>query len=297
MDVEFAPVTSVEQPRDGLSPRLTIGQMLLPVIPFVVVFFAQSLLFIHASKRFEAQDVGSTGFRIWTIVDLRWRLGPCELYSTTTPTSSFIEQIIPTRLENKSSSRKEQLLEALSIYIDQAKSWITVCLFPFALIACIVIGRLSQWHSRVTVPIFRFYPPMKTVVVCTGILLALIFGVALMKSLWPPAVSELARHFGLRAGLLILIDMVIVAPVAEELVFRSFLCRILVERIGPVTGILLQALIFGSLHLTSPTHAAVAFTGGVVLGMVYVYTRSLGASIFLHATSNALLVGACLAIG
>ena len=130
-----------------------------------------------------------------------------------------------------------------------------------------------------------------------GILLALVFGFALIKSSWPPSVDELVRHFGLRAGAITFIHMVIAAPVAEELVFRSFLCRILVDRIGPVAGILLHALIFGCLHLTSPVHAAVAFTGGVVLGMVYVYTRSLGASIFLHATSNALLVGACLAIG
>jgi len=94
-----------------------------------------------------------------------------------------------------------------------------------------------------------------------------------------------------------MIHMVIVSPVAEELVFRSFLCRTLVEKIGPAAGISLQALIFSSLHLTSPTHAAVAFAGGAILGMVYIYTHSLGASIFLHASSNALLAGACLVIG
>jgi membrane protease YdiL (CAAX protease family) len=75
-------------------------------------------------------------------------------------------------------------------------------------------------------------------------------------------------------GLIPFISSVIIFPVAEELVFRSGVCRLLVERIGPVAGIFLQALLFGSVHLATPLHMAVGFIGGIVLGMVYIYSRS-----------------------
>ena len=289
MDVELTPEKSGEQLRDRLSSRLTIGQMLLPVFPFVLVFIAQSLVFLDASSRDEIVKTSSNSSTVTAMVDFQWRFGPYLVSSSTTTLKSLIEQLKP--------NSTEEFFEQLNASIDQARLRVVVCVFPFALIAWIVIGRVSQWHSRVTVRGTRFFPPVLTVVACMGILFALVVGFALLKSWWPPAVVELVRHFRVRAGAITVIHMVIVAPVAEELVFRSFLCRILVERIGPVAGIFLQALIFGSLHLISPAHAAVAFAGGIVLGVVYVYTRSLGASIFLHASSNALLLGACIAMG
>ena len=271
------------------SPLLTIGQMLLPVIPFVVVFILPSFIYLDFSTWTQTKRISNV-VSISEMVDFQWKLGPYVLSSLSTTGESLEEQA-------NSSLPNEQFNEALSVSHDRARSVVAICVFPVALIAWIVIGRFSKWHSRVTVPNSRFYSPLQVVGLCMGILFALVIGFALMKSSWPPGVSELVRHYGIRAGFITFVSMVIVAPVAEELFFRSFLCRFLVERIGPVAGIFLQALIFGSGHFATPLHMPVAFAGGIVLGMVYVYTRSLWASIFLHASSNALLVGACMAIG
>jgi hypothetical protein len=118
-----------------------------------------------------------------------------------------------------------------------------------------------------------------------------------MKPWWSTGVSELVWwvRFSV-AGVIPFVSFVIVTPIAEELVFRSGVCRVLVERIGPVAGILLQALLFGSVHLATPLHVVVGFTGGLALGIVYVYTRSLKASLALHVAANCVLAAACLTI-
>lgn len=217
------------------------------------------------------------------MVDLRWRLGPYALSSSTAPASNFFIQ-----------TRCNTLEEAASVSLLRTRSCVAVCIFPIALIAWFAIARVLRWHSCATVPSSRFYPPLQTVIACMGVLCAFVVGFALMKPLWPLGVRWL--QFSV-TGVIPLISIVIVTPVVEELIFRSGACRLLVERIGPVAGIFLQALLFGSLHLATPLHIAVGFTGGIVLGMIYIYTRSLTASIFLHAGANCVLAVACLTIG
>jgi len=220
------------------------------------------------------------------LVDLRWRLGPYA-FSTSTKTVSIF----------KIETLCNTLRQAASVSLLRARSLVAVCVFPIALVVSILIGRVLGWHSRTTVPSSGFYPPVQTVGACLGILAVIIVGFILMKAWWPPGVSELVWWLRLRSGGVIsFLSIAIVTPVAEEVVFRSGVCRILVERIGMAPGICIQALVFGSVHLATPLHVAVGFTGGVVLGMVYVYCRSFNASMILHAGANCLLATACLTI-
>ena len=283
------------------APRLTIGRLLLPIAPFIAVIIAPNFVFLDASIDVEKRPRPVTHYysdgRVVTeskwddtnMVNLRWKLGSYVLSSSTTTAMSIANQT--------NSSTLEELEEAVSVSLIRARSWIAVCVFPIALIAWIVIGRVSHWYSCATVPSPRFFPPLQTVGACLGVLCVFVVGFALMKPLCPPGVSELVRWFRFSVnGLIPFISFVIVFPVAEELVFRSGVCRLLVERIGPVAGIFLQALLFGSVHLATPLHMAVGFIGGIVLGMVYIYSRSLNASIFLHAGANGVLAVACLTI-
>lgn len=280
------------------APRLTVGRMLLPIAPMLAVIVAPNLLFLDVSHRVEnrltsvtirhadGRSVTESKRNDVNMVDLRWRLGPIVFRSSTTT-----ERIFTMQYDCSTAG------EAAGVSRLQAQSWAAVGVFPVALIAWFVIGRALQWHSSVTVTGTRFYPPLQTVLACLGILCAFVVGFALMKPWWPPGVTELVRWLRFSvAGVIPFISIVIVTPVAEELVFRSGVCRVLVERTGPIAGIVLQALLFGSLHLATPLHIAVGFTGGVVLGMVYISTRSLNASIFLHAGANCVLAIACLTI-
>lgn len=74
--------------------------------------------------------------------------------------------------------------------------------------------------------------------------------------------------------------------------FSSGVCRILVQRLGSFAGFIIQALLFGSVHLASPLHAMVGYFGGIVLGMVSVYCRSLKVSIVLYAGANGIRAAA-----
>jgi uncharacterized protein len=74
-------------------------------------------------------------------------------------------------------------------------------------------------------------------------------------------------------------------PFAEELFFRGVLYNFLRERWGVWPGVLISSLIFGAVH----GHIAVAGTAfvlGIILGLIYEYSRSMWAPVFVHAINN-----------
>ena len=80
----------------------------------------------------------------------------------------------------------------------------------------------------------------------------------------------------------------ILAPIAEELIFRGAILRVLLDafgRKGRWVAIALTALLFAVIHgnLAQGTHA---FVIGIVLGWLYVRTRSVLPGIVLHWVNN-----------
>ena len=80
----------------------------------------------------------------------------------------------------------------------------------------------------------------------------------------------------------------ILAPIAEELIFRGAILRVLLDvfgRKGRWPAIALTALIFAVIHgnLAQGTHA---FIIGIVLGWLYACTRSVLPGIVLHWVNN-----------
>lgn len=86
---------------------------------------------------------------------------------------------------------------------------------------------------------------------------------------------------------------VIVAPLAEELFFRSFLMRWLVRpdfatvdpRAVDRRAFLIQAALFASMH----SLIVAGFAAGLVYGWLYRLTGNLWTGVLAHATTNALL--------
>ncbi len=74
--------------------------------------------------------------------------------------------------------------------------------------------------------------------------------------------------------------------VAEELFCRGFLGRGLVGHYGVVAGVLLTSLLFGMLHMDPPQVVGTAVLG-LWLHYVYLMSRSLPLSMFLHFFNNA----------
>ncbi|MEU1390646.1 CPBP family intramembrane glutamic endopeptidase [Nonomuraea sp. NPDC005730] len=79
--------------------------------------------------------------------------------------------------------------------------------------------------------------------------------------------------------------------VAEELLFRGVVFRIMEERTGTVIALVVSMLLFGAMHLVNANATlwgafAIALTGGAMLAAAYVATRSLWLPIGLHFAWN-----------
>ena len=82
-----------------------------------------------------------------------------------------------------------------------------------------------------------------------------------------------------------LIASVLVAPLAEELVFRGFLLNLWMARWGTWPAILISSVVFGLYHFELTVFAACC---GVIFALVYLKFDSLWPGIFLHAAYNLL---------
>lgn len=80
----------------------------------------------------------------------------------------------------------------------------------------------------------------------------------------------------------------IVAPVAEELLFRGAICKSL-EIYGKKTAILLSAILFALMH-TNVEQLLYSFVAGIFLAWVFVETKSIIYPIILHLINNSLSV-------
>jgi len=125
----------------------------------------------------------------------------------------------------------------------------------------------------------------------------LAFGIAGLAALLhtPKVDSPLDKLLSSRVSLVIFGAMAVtVAPLFEELLFRGFIQPLLSRTFGVIAGILLTAIIFGSLH--GPEYgwawqyvAAVSLVG-VVLGWVRAHAKSIIPSTVMHACYNAMFV-------
>lgn len=86
-----------------------------------------------------------------------------------------------------------------------------------------------------------------------------------------------------------IIAAVIVAPIAEEIISRGMITKLLLEEYRPTKAILISALIFGLMHF-NPAQIPGAFVLGVLFGWLYYKTGSIIPGIILHFTNNAVVI-------
>jgi hypothetical protein len=96
--------------------------------------------------------------------------------------------------------------------------------------------------------------------------------------------SQLTGKQNLGASLLLL---VVVAPVTEELLLRGVVLDGFLRNYRRTTAVLLSALVFGLMH-ANPWQFVGGALIGVYLGLIYLYFRSLGACMLVHAVNNAI---------
>lgn len=85
------------------------------------------------------------------------------------------------------------------------------------------------------------------------------------------------------------LDIGVIGPIAEEVLFRGFLQQALVRRIGTIGGVLLSSFLFAAIHIDI-AYFAPLFVAGLMMGILRVVFRSIWAPILLHIVNNTVAV-------
>ncbi|WP_437882921.1 CPBP family intramembrane glutamic endopeptidase [Pseudomonas sp. LRF_L74] len=144
--------------------------------------------------------------------------------------------------------------------------------------ALLAAGLLAWWLGQASRP-WRS-PQWSMIAAIAGLLLVPTLAVSTGILGWLPKWPE---HFWpwLASNLL-------VTCLAEELLFRGLLQRVLVKRLGAAFGLVLVALLFGAVHLPfSPAFALLASLAGLAYGLVFHFSgERLWTAVALHGAVN-----------
>jgi membrane protease YdiL (CAAX protease family) len=100
----------------------------------------------------------------------------------------------------------------------------------------------------------------------------------------PPSVQKFFER-AFRKDVFSIINIIIAAPVLEEILWRGIVLKGLLKNYSPLKAILISAIFFSLMHL-NPWQAFPAFFGGLFLGWVFFKTQSVISGMIIHATIN-----------
>jgi CAAX protease family protein len=104
-----------------------------------------------------------------------------------------------------------------------------------------------------------------------------------------PLIQFLAQNRILEDRFLLIGTALVIAPVAEELIFRGYIFGVLRRYTGKWWALLISALVFAAIHAHIPSLAGL-FALAITLTLVYEGTGSLWAAILMHSLFNAITV-------
>lgn len=108
-----------------------------------------------------------------------------------------------------------------------------------------------------------------------------------------PEHQELMELIFMESNLLLLIASVgIIVPIVEEVMLRGIILNRLREDLPLAAALILHALVFGFIHM-NVLQGGYAFVGGLLLGLVYIWSKSLWIPIAVHIgwNSSSVLLG------
>ncbi len=97
------------------------------------------------------------------------------------------------------------------------------------------------------------------------------------------------KHPGWKERCSLILMATVVAPIAEEFIFRGYLYGVMRRFLGRVPGIALSSLLFAAMHLHLPSMPGLTVLA-VALCLLYERTGSLWANIMVHATFNTISI-------
>lgn len=168
-------------------------------------------------------------------------------------------------------------------------------LFVFEILAILIFG---LWYGIVYVRKSKKINPMRIVSgKSIGALLVASVGLFFISQgflmtihylfpAWLESYNAYMESAGITSGVLAMFTAIILAPIAEELVYRGIMVKLLKwSGVKTVTMIVIQALCFGIMHLV-PLQMCYTFVVGLVLGYLAVKYDSVYISIAGHILYN-----------
>ena len=87
----------------------------------------------------------------------------------------------------------------------------------------------------------------------------------------------------------IILMATLVAPIAEEIIFRGYLYGVMRRFLGRIPGIVISSILFAAMHLHLPSMPGLTVLA-VMLCLLYERTGSLWSNIIVHATFNSISI-------
>lgn len=81
-------------------------------------------------------------------------------------------------------------------------------------------------------------------------------------------------------------SMLILSPIFEELFFRKFLLKKLLQRNRKNIAIIISSICFALIHFETPYNLIPTFIFGVISSLIYINTQKIGYSILIHFLIN-----------
>lgn len=199
-------------------------------------------------------------------------------------------------------------IDALETVVSESTTTIVVNLIAGLVLQVLVFGLALLPLLAAGRPYSRLWGPTRTTWAMVALGVAVGIGVAIVSyvvnivvvvlvGVEEPVQQQLLQD-ALAGGLpLLLVGLlaVVIAPFAEEVIFRGVLFRALADRINLPVGLVLSAAIFAVIHievLASQPFALVGlFTIGFLLAWAYHLTGNLTVPIVGHAVFNAISLG------
>lgn len=153
----------------------------------------------------------------------------------------------------------------------------------------IVFALWLRWRRTAARPLLRLsLKKTNPALVLWGLILTIVTSVAIepILNIFPSEyLDKLQDSIG--TGGWAIVTSVVAAPILEEVLFRGILQESLTEKLGGWRGVLAASAVFGIVHII-PQQMINAFFIGIILGYIYIKTRSLLPVILIHAINNAL---------
>lgn len=200
--------------------------------------------------------------------------------------------------------RRERLVVGLSVALayalwfvvfgltDVGNFWVKISLSASAL-ALLSLAVMPVEERR---GLFAIRKRHLWVGIVTAVLLYAVFALGrwALTALFPFASGEIADVYARREEMspwLIAALLLFVTGPSEEIYWRGLLQRVLVRRVGPMSGLFLAAALYALAHIWTLNLSLMlaAFTAGLVWGWIFLVERSLVPVILSHSLWSALI--------